>query len=184
MSVSRPGRLRAADMTYIALFSVLITICAWVSIPIPPVPVTLQTFAVFAALATLGGRRGFYSVAVYLLLGIVGCPVFSGFQGGIGVLLGATGGYIAGFLLAAFVFWQITSRAGNPPAVSAIACVAGLFACYAFGTLWYVVGYSRSSLSAGLAAAFSLCVVPFLLPDLLKLSLALLLAHRLKKHLK
>ena len=84
------------DLAYTALFTVLLAVCTWISVPVPPVPFTLQTFAVFAALGTLGGRRGTYAVGAYLLLGLAGAPVFSGFQGGAGVLLGATGGYILG----------------------------------------------------------------------------------------
>ena len=82
-------RLRTRDLTYVALCAVLIAVCAWISIP-APVPFTLQTFGIFAALTLLGGRRGCYAVAVYLLLGLVGLPVFAGFQGGIGALLGTT----------------------------------------------------------------------------------------------
>ena len=94
---SAKGTWRPVDMAYIALFAVLLTVCAWISVPLP-VPFTLQTFAIFAALGILGGRRGTWAVAVYLLLGAVGLPVFSGFRGGLGALLGTTGGYILGFL--------------------------------------------------------------------------------------
>ena len=101
------SRIRTADMAYIALFAVLMAVCAWISIPFA-VPFTLQTFAVFAALAILGGRRGTLSVVVYLLLGAVGLPVFAGFKGGLAALLGTTGGYILGFLLTALLYWGIT----------------------------------------------------------------------------
>ena len=109
---SSPSRLRTLDMAYIALFAVLMAVCAWITIPMT-VPFTLQIFAVFAALATLGGHRGTYAVAVYLLLGAVGVPVFSGFRGGIGVLLDTTGGYIIGFVAAALVYWLLTARLGG-----------------------------------------------------------------------
>ena len=103
------------DLAYTALFTVLLTVCTWISVPVPPVPFTLQTFAVFAALGTLGGRRGTYAVGAYLLLGLAGAPVFSGFQGGAGVLLGATGGYILGFLASAALYWALTARLGHGP---------------------------------------------------------------------
>ena len=77
------------------------------------VPFTMQTFAVFLALGLLGGRRGTYAVLVYLLLGMIGIPVFSGFRGGPGVLLGTTGGYILGFLGSALVYWLMTARLGT-----------------------------------------------------------------------
>lgn len=110
-------RLRTVDLTYIALFSVLMAVCAWISIPMPKplVPFTLQTFAVFSAMTALGGRRGLYAVTVYLLLGAVGLPVFAGFQGGASVLLGSTGGYIIGFLASAILFWLLTGQAWPVP---------------------------------------------------------------------
>ena len=104
-------RLRTRDLTHIALFAVLMAVCAWITIPMT-VPFTLQIFAVFAALATLGGRRGTYAVAVYLLLGAVGLPVGAGFQGGLGWLLGTTGGYIVGFLCIALIYWLMTAKLG------------------------------------------------------------------------
>ena len=96
-------KLSITSMIYIALMAVIITICSWISIP-GPVPFTLQTFAVFTALLLLGTRDGLISIVVYLLLGAVGVPVFSGFSGGIGHLLGPTGGYLIGFIVMGFVF--------------------------------------------------------------------------------
>lgn len=103
------ARLRTVDLVYVALFSVLIAVCAWISIP-ATIPFTLQTFGIFAALTILGGRRGTYATVVYLLLGAVGLPVFSGFQAGIGTLLGATGGFILGFAAQALVYWLLTAH--------------------------------------------------------------------------
>ena len=82
-SSAAPSRLRTLDMAYIALFAVLMAVCAWITVPLPKplVQFTLQTFAMFMALTTLGGRRGLYAMVVYLLLGAVGVPVFSGFRG-------------------------------------------------------------------------------------------------------
>ena len=98
-------RFRTLDLAYIALFAVLMAVCAWITIPLPKplVQFTMQTFAMFMALTVLGGRRGLYTMLVYLLLGAVGIPVFSGFRGGIGVLLDTTGGYIIGFVAAALL---------------------------------------------------------------------------------
>ena len=171
-------RLRTRDLTYVALCAVLIAVCAWISIP-APVPFTLQTFGIFAALTLLGGRRGCYAVAVYLLLGLVGLPVFSGFQGGPGVLLGTTGGYILGFLASALLYWGMTARLGDRPAVTAAAMVLGLLVCYAFGTAWFLVAYARAAGPIGLWAALGMCVFPFVVPDLVKLALAWMLSRRL-----
>ena len=97
------SRFSTRDMAYIALMAVLLAVCSWISVP-APVPFTLQTFGVFCALGLLGGRRGSTAVLLYILLGAVGLPVFSGFQGGLGKLLGPTGGYILGFLLSALLY--------------------------------------------------------------------------------
>ena len=170
------------DLCYIALFSVLMAVCAWISIP-GPVPFTLQTFAMFAALTTLGGKRGTLSVVVYLLLGAVGLPVFSGMQGGLGVLLGTTGGYILGFLAAALLYWLLTSHLGSKLPVVIGACVVGLIACYAFGTAWFLTVYTRTVGAMTLSAALMACVVPFILPDALKIALAILLSRKVSRFL-
>ena len=177
------SRLRTRDLTYIALFAVLMAVCAWITIPMT-VPFTLQIFAVFAALATLGGRRGTYAVAVYLLLGAVGLPVGAGFQGGLGWLLGTTGGYIVGFLCIALIYWLMTAKLGESLPVSIAACVLGLVVCYVFGTIWFMVVYARSTGPVGIMTALSWCVFPYVIPDLLKLVLAVTLSHRVKGFLR
>lgn len=174
---------RTVDLAYVALFAVVIAVCAWISIPMT-VPFTLQTFAVFAALGTLGGRRGTYAVGVYLLLGAVGLPVFAGFQGGLGALLGTTGGYILGFLGAAAVYWCVTKRWGSGPKVMALAMGLGLAVCYAFGTFWFIRVYTATTGAVGVLTALSWCVFPFILPDLAKLGLAMGVAHRVGRYLK
>ena len=181
---SARGAWRAADLTSAALFTVLLAVCTWISVPAAPVPFTMQTFAVFAALGTLGGRRGTMAVAAYLLLGFAGLPVFSGFQGGPGVLLGATGGYILGFLTAALLYWALTARLGSSLPVAAGAMVLGLLACYAFGTAWFLLVYARTAGPVGLGAALGMCVVPFVLPDFVKLALALALSCRVAGRLR
>ena len=173
------SRLRTVDMAYIALFAVLMAVCAWITIPMT-VPFTLQIFAVFAALVTMGGRRGTYAVVVYLLLGAVGLPVGAGFQGGLGWLLGTTGGYIVGFLCIALIYWLMTAKLGESLPVVVAACVLGLVVCYAFGTAWFLVVYARNSGPIGLMTALGWCVFPYIIPDLLKLALAVFLSRRVK----
>ncbi|MBQ2996348.1 MAG: biotin transporter BioY [Oscillibacter sp.] len=172
--------LRVKDMTYIALMAVLITVCSWISIP-APVPFSLQTFAVFFALLALGGRRGMLSVCVYLVMGAVGLPVFTGFQGGLGVLAGPTGGYILGFVMMAVIYRLLAEKGGEKRSLAAL--VLGLAVCYGFGACWYVGGFADINLTT-LNAALALSVYPFILPDLGKLALAVYLARRLKKHME
>ena len=172
------SRLRTKDLTLIALFTVLTAVCAWISVPVPAplIQFTMQTFAVFAALLTLGGRRGTYAVTAYLLLGAVGAPVFSNFRGGLSVLLGATGGYILGFFFQALLYWLMK--------VKIAASVAGLILCYAFGTAWYLVLYAQMGKPVGVLTALGYCVFPFIFPDLVKLVLAVLLARRVGKYVQ
>ena len=185
-SSAAPSRLRTLDMAYIALFAVLMAVCAWITVPLPKplVQFTLQTFAMFMALTTLGGRRGLYAMVVYLLLGAVGVPVFSGFRGGLGVLLDTTGGYIIGFAAAALVYWLLTAKLGDSLPVKIAACVLGLAVCYAFGTAWFLVLYARTTGTIGVTTALSWCVLPYIVPDRLKLALAVVLSGRIKKFLK
>ncbi len=173
---------RTKDLCYMALMAVLIAVCSWISIQ-TVVPFTLQTFAVFCALELLGGARGTIAVAVYLLLGAVGVPVFAGFTGGLGILLGSTGGYLLGFLLTGLVYW-LFERLGRSLWLRVAALLLGLALCYAFGTLWFIEVYSRANGPLSVMTALSWCVLPFLLPDGLKLVLALLLSARVKPLLK
>ena len=175
-------KFRTKDLCYIALMAVLIAVCSWISIQ-TVVPFTLQTFAVFCALELLGGARGTMAVAVYLLLGAVGVPVFAGFTGGLGILLGTTGGYLLGFLLTGLVYW-LFERLGRSLWLRVAALLIGLVLCYAFGTLWFVEVYSRANGPLSVMTALGWCVLPFLLPDGVKLALALLLSVRLRPLLK
>lgn len=163
------------DMAYIALMAVVIALCSWISVP-AAVPFTMQTFAVFCALLLLGGRRGTFAVALYILLGAFGLPVFSGFRGGIGALLGPTGGYIVGFLLCAVLYWIFEGKLKD-----IVLLIIGNLVCYLFGTVWFVYVYSSGGKAITFGAALMLCVVPYLLPDAIKMLLAFVLSRRVKK---
>ena len=176
-------RFAPRDLTAIAACAALMAVCAWISIPTEP-PFTLQTLAVFLTVGLLGGRRGTIAVGVYLLMGTVGLPVFSGFTGGLGALLGATGGYIAGFLTSALTMWAAEYLLGRRPPVLLLSMVLGLLVCYALGTAWYMAVYARSAGPIGLALALGRCVVPFLVPDLCKISIAFGLTVRLRRQIR
>ncbi|HNW86503.1 MAG TPA: biotin transporter BioY [Candidatus Limiplasma sp.] len=177
------SKLTTLDMVYIALFAVLIAICAWISIP-STVPFTLQTFAVLCTMGLLGGRRSVLAVTVYLLLGMVGIPVFSGFRGGLGMLLGVTGGYLVGFLVAALCYWLITAWLGNRYWVRIVGMIAGLILCYVFGTAWFMIAYAGSTGPVGLSTALGWCVVPFLIPEAIKTALAIFVVRVVPQRVK
>ena len=177
------SKLSVRDMAYIALFAVMMAVCSWISIPYV-VPFTLQTFAVFLAVGVLGGRRGTMAVLVYLLMGAVGLPVFTGFSGGSGHLLGSTGGYIVGFVFTALVMWGMERIPGSRTVVLAVSMVLGLLVCYAFGTAWFVMVYARTTGPVGVWTAVGWCVAPYVVPDLVKLALALVLRRRLRRAIR
>lgn len=164
-----------------ALFAALMCLCAWISLPLGDTAITLQTFALFLALELLGGKYGSLVCMLYLLLGGVGLPVFSGFRGGVGMLLGTTGGYLWGFLACALLYWLITAVFGDRFSTRLLAHLAGLLLCYTLGTLWFYRVYLRSGNAITIGFVLMKCVVPFVLPDLLKLSLALVLSKKLKR---
>ena len=168
-------------MVYIAVFAVVMAVCSWISIP-AQVPFTLQTFGVFMAVGVLGGKRGTIAVLVYILLGAIGIPVFAGFSGGIGALFGMSGGYIIGFLFSAIVMWGLENLIGRKPVMQIISMIAGLIVCYGFGTVWFMIVYARTTGAVGLATVLGWCVIPFIIPDLIKIALAFALSGRVRKH--
>lgn len=176
------GRGKTYDMAYTAVFAVLIAICSWISIP-TVVPFTLQTFAVFLAVAVLGGRRGTLSIVVYVLLGAVGIPVFAGFKGGIGVLLNTTGGYIIGFLFAGLVMWLMERLFGRKLWAQLLGMILGMIAYLSVGTAWFMAVYLRQTGPVSLGTVLGWCVIPFLIPDIVKMMLALSLGNLLRRQL-
>ena len=185
-SATKPASVHASrtlDLAYIAIGAALISVCSWISIP-TAVPFTLQTFAVFAVLLLIGGKRGIMSILTYILMGAVGVPVFSGFTGGMGILLGKTGGYILGFLLTGVIYFLFTKFLSEKLLVEILALVLGLLVCYAFGTGWFMYIYMRDTGAVGLATVLSWCVFPFIIPDLVKMAVAFVIAHRVKPIIK
>ena len=159
-------------MVLISLFTVLIAICSWISIP-TIVPFTLQVFAVFLTVGVLGGKRGTIAICMYLLLGIIGIPVYAGGTAGIGVLFGNTGGYMIGWIFSGLVMWGMEKLFGRKTWVLVISMLMGLLVCYILGTAWFMFVYARKVGEIGLWTAVVLCVLPFIIPDLLKIGLAL-----------
>lgn len=177
------SKSKITDIIYIALAAALIAICSWISIPLA-VPVTLQTFAVFAITGLLGLKRGVLAVLTYIVIGAVGVPVFSGFMSGFGVLLGSTGGYIIGFIFSALIIGFITERLGKKISVLIIAMFISLFVCYLFGTAWFMFVYTQNTGAIELITVLSWCVFPFVLPDIIKIILAATIVERLSKYVK
>lgn len=179
------GHTTTIIMTLTGLMAAFICLLGPFSVPVPfsPVPFSLCTLVIYFAVYVLGAGLGISSVAIYLLLGFVGLPVFSGFTGGVGKLLGATGGYLIGYLFIACISGCFINRWGNSYTPhNFIMCFFGMtlgtIVCYLFGTLW--LSYQ---LSLNFTTALSVGVLPYIPLDILKMILALILGNRIKKRL-
>ena len=173
--------MKTRDLTIIAVMAALICVAGPLSISIGPIPLSLASFAVYMAGAVLGAKKGTLAAGIYLLLGLVGLPVFSGFSGGFQKLIGVTGGYLVGYLPCAC----ITGLAVKPdspdsgpqwrlPAFMAL----GTAVLYLIGTAWFMI-QTRNTL----AASMGMCVIPFLPGDAVKIVAASLLARLVRKAL-
>ena len=166
-------------LVFCALFTALIAIFSQLQLPVGPVPVSLATLGVMLCGLLLGWRCGVLAVGAYILLGAVGVPVFAGFQGGAGRLLGPTGGYIVGYLFYALLAGLNLPRLQERFWGRCVLLLLGTAVCYVLGTAWFVKTSGRT-----LAESLSLCVVPFLPGDAAKIALAAFLTPRLRKALK
>ena len=164
--------MKIRNMSRCAVLAAVMAVCAWISVPLGDQAVSLQTFALFLTLGILGGKLGTVTVLVYLLLGAVGLPVFTGFRGGMSVLLGPTGGYLWGFLGSCLIYWIFEIKLS--PWLNMI---SGMVMCYACGTAWYYFVYAPGAVWPVVMT----CVVPYLVPDALKLLLSIPLSQRLKQ---
>ncbi len=178
----KPRRTDIRSLTMISLMAALSALCSWLTVP-AAVPITMQTFAVFCTAQLLGARDGTLSVALYILLGAVGLPVFAGFNSGFVALLGPTGGYILGFLLMPVTYATVRRLCGDRRFARAAALAASLAVCYAFGTAWFSVVYTRNVSPVSFVGALGMCVAPFVIPDALKAALSALLCSRVEKYL-
>jgi biotin transport system substrate-specific component len=164
-------------MIYASLFAALTAVGAFIKIPIPisPVPITLQVFFVLLAGLVLGARWGGTSMVVYVMLGVIGLPVFSGGSSGLGILLGPTGGYIIGFVAGAFVTGLIYNKANDSKTATIGAMIGGL-------AVIYLLGVMQLSFVANmtLQQAVAVGMLPFLIGDAIKIVAALIVADRIR----
>lgn len=166
--------MKTSKLVYCALFAAIISVASQISIPVQPIPLNAAIFAVLLCGGIMGKKYGTVSVAVYILLGIVGAPVFAGFRGGLSVLAGPTGGYIAGYILIAFVTGAVCEKTRKLKYTVPFMMLAVVL-CYAFGTMWFCIATGN-----GLVSALSLCVFPFIPGDILKVVLASIVINKYK----
>lgn len=165
---------KVKNMLYCALFACLIAILAQIQIALPTlVPITLQTLGVYLVSLLLKPKLAFISTLVYVFMGAIGLPVFGGFSGGLASLLGPSGGYIFSFPIMALVIALIVKR-NEKLSFKIIALIIGTAVCYLIGTLWFIYVTNTS-----LIPALTMCVIPFLPGDILKIIISIILANRL-----
>lgn len=173
------------NMVVTAVFAAIIAVGAFTSLRVATIPFTLQSFAVFLALGTIGWKRGTVSVIIYLLLGLIGAPVFSGFKSGAGVLFGPTGGFLIGFVFMGLVYggvsWLLEKTKLPGLVVKLISFLCGNIVLYAFGCLMYSFVYLKQVDMQSLASSFTVCVLPFIVPDAVKLVVAAIISRQLEK---
>ncbi len=180
------------NMVFIAVMAALICIAAPFSVPIGPIPISLATFAIYLAGGILGAKKGTVAVVVYILLGAVGLPIFSGGEGGLQKLFGVTGGYIIGYIPCVLItglfvdlffkkrttiknkFLNWLSRAWAVP----VGMVLGTVVLYVFGTAWFIIARGVT-----LEVAIAGCVYPFIPGDLIKIACATVLTIALRDRL-
>lgn len=161
-----------------AVMTAVTCVLAPMSIPIGPVPISFTNLAIYLSLYLLGWKMGTISYLMYLLIGAIGVPVFSGFSGGLGKLLGPTGGYIIGFIPMAIISGLVIEKYNNR-IFQFVAMVLGTAVCYVLGTAWFCV-----IMDVGVAAALGMCVIPFIPGDIAKIILALMVGPVLRNRLR
>ena len=167
------------QMALIAVMAAITCILGPLSIPIPvsPVPISLTNLVIYLTVCLLGWKFGTISYLIYLLIGIAGLPVFSGFSSGFAKLLGPTGGYLIGFIPMAIIAGIVIDKFTNR-GIQILGMIVGTAICYAFGTAWFCF---QSGYTVG--AALAVCVIPFIPADLCKMVIAMIIGPMVRKRL-
>lgn len=171
-------KISVRSMSTIALMTAVLCIIGPFSVPIGPVPLSLALVGIYLSAYLLGAKKGTIAVFLYILLGTLGLPVFTGFAGGVAKLFGPTGGYIAGYILTALICGFFVERT-DKIYIQFVGMVLGLIACYTLGTIWFMFQAHVS-----VAEALATCVIPFVAFDLIKIALGMGLGLTIKKALK
>ena len=180
--ITMQKKKKLTDIAIMGLSVAVLAVSAWISIPLGSIPVTLQTMAVCLIAGLLGPKKSLLTILVYMLAGFVGLPVFSGFNGGAFVILGPTGGYILGFVFTVLIS-SLTAKKTESILVLSVFMFLGITACYIMGSIWFYFVYNRES-EIDFYKILSMCVIPFIVPDIIKAILAAVLTKRLKRYIK
>ena len=171
-------KLTTYQMAITALMAAVMCVLGPLTVPIGAVPISLANFVICLTAWLLGPKFGTLSVAVYLCIGLIGVPVFSGYGAGLAKLAGPTGGYLVGYLLLALIGGLFIEKSNGNPVVSGIGLMLGDAACYVLGTAWFVF-----QMQCELGYALSVCVYPFIALDLAKIVVSCVVGALLRKRL-
>ena len=162
--------MKIKDLTRIALLVAIMIICSYLTVPFA-IPFTLQVLGVFLAVLVLGKNKGSFAILIYLLLGICGVPVFSGMKGGLTAFLTPAGGYLISFLISGYITGFIFGKTGK----AFFSCFSGLVICYICAYLWCFMFYPVDGI-------FLTMIAPFIIPDIIKISIAVYISNKLKAY--
>lgn len=172
-------RISTSTMAVVAMMAAVLCVLAPFSIPLGPVPISLATLGLYLAVIILGGKNAVIVCLMYLLIGFVGLPVFSGFAGGPAKLLGPTGGYFLGYLLLTVVAGYFVDKFPGKRGMCVLGLALGTAACYAVGTVWLAV-----QMELDFCAALMVGVVPFLVGDVVKIIIAVWLGYLIQRRIR
>ncbi|MBU3201375.1 biotin transporter BioY [Clostridium estertheticum] len=171
-------KINIHHLTLIGVMAAVICILGPLSLPIGIVPISLTNLAIYFSVYVLGQKRGTLSYIVYLFIGLVGLPVFSGFSGGFTKLFGPTGGYLIGFIFMAFISGFFIDKFSNKIYMCFLGMILGTIVTYIFGTAWLAY-----QLNMTFNASLAVGVLPFIPGDIVKMVIALLIGPQIKKRL-
>ena len=173
------NKISTSAMAVVALMTAVVCVLAPFSIPIGPIPVSLTTFGLCLSVMILGRKKATMVCLMYLLIGFVGLPVFSGFTGGPAKLLGPTGGYLLGYVLLTSIAGWFVDKFLRKRGMCLLGVVLGTIVCYAVGTIWLSI-----QMDIGFLEALMLGVVPFLTGDVIKMVAAVWVGSVIRNRLR
>ena len=163
----------------IGILAAIICIFAPFSVPVGAIPISLSTFAIYIVSCSVNKKYSLPAIAIYILIGVVGLPVFSSFAGGLQIISGYTGGYIIGYIPCAFIIGMLTDKYENNKIIYPVSMVTGTAICYLCGTLWYMY-----RAECGFSQAVTICIIPFIIGDIIKIIAASCIGITLKKRIE
>ena len=165
---------RTRNLVFCALMAAVMCVLSPFAVPVGPVPITLATLVLYFMIYIIGWKRSVISTAIYILLGVIGLPVFSGGNAGPGVIAGPTGGFIIGYIPMVIVMGVLMERHRTGSLKDHIFCmvsmIIGTVVLYAVGLVWFIL-----MMKSDFATAFAACCAPFIVNDLIKMTLAMLI---------